>query len=55
MAQVSDVSFLRAVELAKAGMQMSNGYLINAPEAVPKFLEIVATKIESLKHGHSQP
>jgi hypothetical protein len=37
-----------AVELAKAGMPVSNGSMITSPDAVAKFIEIVATKIESI-------
>jgi len=52
MAQVfiSDVSISQAVEIAKAGMPMTSGSLISSPDAVAKFLEIVATKLENLRN-----
>jgi hypothetical protein len=48
MAYVSELSVKQAIELAKAGMPLSNGSMLNSPDTVAKFLEVVATKIEML-------
>jgi hypothetical protein len=38
-----------AVEITKAAVPMSSGSLISSPDAVAKFIEVVATKIHELK------
>jgi hypothetical protein len=57
MAQIyiSEQSVHKAIELAKAGMSMSAGSMLNSPDTVAKFLEIVATKIETLTNQQPQP
>jgi len=45
---ISEQSVKQALELAKAGMGMSSGSMVNSPDQVAKFLEIVSAKIEAL-------
>lgn len=52
---VTDKSIEWAVEIAKAGMSIGPGSMLNAPDAIAKFIETVARKIESLRTGVSQP
>ncbi len=49
MPPLTDDSVKMAVEIAKAGMPMSTGSLLNSPDTVAKFIEIVAKKIHELK------
>lgn len=53
MAQIyiSEASMKLAVEIAKSGMAMNSGTLMTTPETVAKFLEVVSTKIETLRLG----
>ena len=55
MAQIyiTDDSIKLAVELAKAGMPLQVGSLLNSPDTVAKFIEVVATKIETLRNPSS--
>jgi hypothetical protein len=39
----------QAVEIAKAAVPMQAGSLISTPDAVAKFIEVVAKKINDLK------
>ena len=39
----------QAVEIAKAGMAMQTGTWINNPDAVAKFIDVVAKKIHNLR------
>jgi len=49
--QLSPESVKMAVNITIAGMPMQAGSLISSPDAVSKFIEVIATKIEQLQHG----
>jgi hypothetical protein len=51
--QITPDSMKMAVEIAKAGMSSPSGSMINFPDQVAKFLEVVATKIETLRNPTS--
>jgi hypothetical protein len=45
---MTDNTIHRAIEIVKAAIPSQNGVWINAPDAVAKFIEVVATKIDEL-------
>lgn len=49
MPTLTNESVKDAVEIAKAGMPLNVGTMIINPEAVAKFIEVVATKLHELR------
>lgn len=49
MPNITDTSIKMAVEIVVAGMPLQTGTYLNNPEAIAKFLEVVATKLEKLR------
>ena len=49
MPPLSDTAAKEAAELAKAGMPMSSWSLVNSPDTVAKFIEVVAKKLHELR------
>jgi hypothetical protein len=52
---VTTDSLKMAVEITVAGMPMQSGSMVSAPDAVAKFIETVARKIDELRFGPGGP